>query len=70
MWDRRNLVLHLCVAVVDCVSGIVAGSRLWGSSSSLESSMRDGIDEDLLDSSSPSLGAGSDGESGERCGRT
>ena len=32
--------------------------------------MRDGIDEDLLDSSSPSLGAGSDGESGERCGRT
>ena len=32
--------------------------------------MRDGIDDDLLDSSSPSLGAGSDGESGERCGRT
>ena len=31
--------------------------------------MRDGIDEDPLDWSSPLLGAGSDGESGERCGR-
>ena len=21
-WDRGNLVLHLCVAAVDCVSGV------------------------------------------------
>jgi hypothetical protein len=31
--------------------------------------MRDGIDEDPLDWSSPSLGAGSGGASGELCGR-
>jgi hypothetical protein len=50
-------------------SDIVGLWLKWSSSSLEEASMSDGIEEDAVERSSPSLGAGSGGAAGVRLGR-